>query len=266
MPGEPHGRAPLHNCVRGRQTKLLSTSPEPLTSERDVDHSYARRKMRGFMPEAIEHARQRYEGTEERVASIAADFGLYSKTITTLAHKQGWTLRKGRPPCDVPTSVRLNQMANKAVGNVQSSPPDLPEIANVEIDLSSDIAARLELALEKNCARWKACAANSDQSRIASIEAERTARTLATLTETLLKVRRLRDVSSTPSGTNHDDLPADIDGFLDALARRIDPFVRSRTDGRLLQLVGRVMPCGLTRPTDFGVITRSISALPPPSR
>jgi len=62
-------------------------------------------------------------------------------------------------------------------------------------------------------------------------EAETTARTLSSLTETLQKLQRLR--CAVPfSGSDDDDMPADIDEFRKELARRIDAFVASRTEPR----------------------------------
>lgn len=61
--------------------------------------------------------------------------------------------------------------------------------------------------------------------------AERSARTLATLTQTLHALARLR-AGSLPDQETHydDDMPRDIDEFRRDLARRIDAFVASRTD------------------------------------
>jgi hypothetical protein len=66
------------------------------------------------------------------------------------------------------------------------------------------------------------------------LDAERTARTLSSLTDTLQKLQRLRAsaaLSEKPIARNDDDddMPADIDEFRIDLARRIDAFVASRT-------------------------------------
>jgi hypothetical protein len=70
------------------------------------------------------------------------------------------------------------------------------------------------------------------------VDAERTARTLSTLTETLQKLRRMQCAltGTGPENNDHDDhdhadeLPLDIDEFRRELARRIDEFVASRAD------------------------------------
>ena len=66
------------------------------------------------------------------------------------------------------------------------------------------------------------------------MDAERTARTLSILTQTLHALTRLRGGAAPDSGSHDDDhdMPRDIDEFRRDLARRIDAFVASRTDAR----------------------------------
>jgi hypothetical protein len=196
---------------------------------------FAQRPARGFTLEAIENMRQRYEDTDETQASIAADFGIHSKTLRTLAREQGWKLRKNRPPRDLPEAIRLNLLADQAVGaaasEASSDPPAMMPAAE-EAALSPNIAARLEQAVEKELRKVEALRNEFGNPAHRSIEAERTARTLATLTETLFKVRRLREPGQTGAIAD-DDMPADLDGFRRALAQRMEAFVRSRADGDL---------------------------------
>jgi hypothetical protein len=63
------------------------------------------------------------------------------------------------------------------------------------------------------------------------VDAERTARTLSSLTETLQKLQRLQCTLPETELKDDDDMPADIDEFRDELARRINAFVDSRTGG-----------------------------------
>ena len=60
------------------------------------------------------------------------------------------------------------------------------------------------------------------------VAAERTARTLSTLTDTLQKPQRLQ--CAVPANGPDHDMPADIDAFRDELARQIEEFVESRSD------------------------------------
>jgi hypothetical protein len=60
------------------------------------------------------------------------------------------------------------------------------------------------------------------------VDAERTARTLSSLTETLQKLQRLQCTLPETELKDDDDMPADIDEFRNELARRINAFVDSR--------------------------------------
>jgi hypothetical protein len=62
-------------------------------------------------------------------------------------------------------------------------------------------------------------------------DAARVARTLATLTQTLQMLRRLRGEDDTDTGYDDDDMPIDLDEFRRELARRIEAFVASQPDG-----------------------------------
>jgi hypothetical protein len=181
---------------------------------------HPRRPIRGFTSEAIEHARRRYEETDETQDSIAADFGVSRKTLDRLAKNEGWALRKDRPPRDLPSELRLYDAAEQALlGEAGADAPSRTALAD-----------RLERAVEKELATVELMRANLGPIAGRSIEAERTARTLERLTETLSKVRRLREPGTPMTGSNDFDTPTDIDEFRRALAQRIENFVRSRTD------------------------------------
>ena len=64
-------------------------------------------------------------------------------------------------------------------------------------------------------------------------DAERCARTLATLTQTLHALARLRSGISPDNGLADDDMPRDIDEFRRELARRIRIFVQNRMARRV---------------------------------
>jgi hypothetical protein len=174
------------------------------------------RPKREYTAEWLAHARFRYEETDEAQDSIAADLGVHRMTLDSLAKKHGWALRKDRPPRDLPQALKLEIEATKAKPDAGS--PDAPSVAD-----------RLEAAVEKELRKVESLRSQFGKRAHRSIEAERIARTLATLTETLFKVRRLREPGNTAS--NDDDLPADADGFRINLAQRIEIFVRSRADG-----------------------------------
>jgi hypothetical protein len=93
---------------------------------------------------------------------------------------------------------------------------------------------RIERLVEQELAAEEAARAQFGLLPRAPGDAERCARTLAILTKTLHALARLRG-GATEHGLRHDDddIPADIDEFRHDLARRIDAFVASRTDGRI---------------------------------
>jgi len=174
------------------------------------------RPTRTYTPELLAHAKLRYEDTDETQDSIAADLGVSRRTLGNLAKKHGWALRKDRPPRDLPQALKLEIEATKALPNAAS--PDAPSVAD-----------RLEAAVEKELRKVESLRSQFGNSAQRSIEAERIARTLATLTETLFKVRRLRNPANSVA-SDDDDLPSDPDAFRHALAYRIEAFVRSRRE------------------------------------
>lgn len=184
----------------------------------------------GLTAEALAYARQRYETTDQPVRTIADDVRTSRDKLYKIAKAEGWQLRKDRPPRGLSEALKLDIEATDAENKPseasregRSGDPDSPPVAD-------SIAARLEAAVEKQLRKVESLRGGSAARGKRSAEAERVARTLATLTETLFKVRRLRQPGNI-SGSNDDDLPADPDGFRLALAHRIDVFVRSRTDG-----------------------------------
>jgi hypothetical protein len=188
----------------------------------------------GFSPEALEDIRRRYVETDETQTSIGLDHGRSRKTISNLAIDMGWPLRKDRPPRGLPPALKLYKEASEALAKQTS--PDAPKTegenaaaADADAPNAGSVAARMEAALEKELRNVESLRGEFGRPEQRSIEAERIARTLATLTETLFKVRRLRDPGNI-SGSNDDDLPSDADGFRLALAHRIEAFVRSRID------------------------------------
>jgi hypothetical protein len=184
----------------------------------------------GLSAEVLEYTRQRYEETNDLQSTIAADIGVSRGTLHRVAKAQGWQLRKDRPPRGLSPALKLDIEATEAED--KASQASRAEACNTDPDSppnTGSVADRLEAALEKELRKVESLRGESGPRGKRSVEAERIARTLATLTETLFKVRRLREPGNI-SGSNDDDLPSDADGFRLALAHRIEAFVRSRTD------------------------------------
>ncbi|NEW92997.1 hypothetical protein DY468_13635 [Rhodopseudomonas sp. BR0M22] len=221
-----------------------------------------------FSDAAIAHIRRRYEDSDDTVESIAASVDADRSTIERLAEQQGWRLRKHRPPRDLPETLQmqldaaatlLQARAAEAGEAVAALPPPAQAVAcEAEASAVTDTAAtetgapqpadpaapaapeavlslalRLERAVETQLRKVEDLRedAGADPASRA-VEAERIARTLAALTQTLFKVRQLRDPERALSAAD-DEMPADADGFRLELARRIEAFVRGGTDREL---------------------------------
>jgi len=182
----------------------------------------------GLSAEALEYARQRYEETEDSQRSIAEDIGKSRGTLDRIAKAQGWKLRKDQPPRGLSEAVKLRIAATEAD---EAKPSEVPKADSVvdATPVAGSVAERLEAALERELRKVENLRADLGRPEKRTQQSDRIARTLATLTETLFRVRRLREPGNI-NGSNDDDLPSDADGFRLALAHRIEVFVRSRTD------------------------------------
>jgi hypothetical protein len=166
---------------------------------------------------------------------------MHHSVLARLIEREGWVRpenagrRRGLSPV-----MRLAAKTDALVSAAPTSPstptPTLPLSGggSPTASLAPDACAidRLEAAVLKELSVVETMRASLGAEPLRPMDAERTARTLSVLTETLGKLRRLRLGSQPQSGPDHDDMPADIDEFRDALARRIDAFVASRADGR----------------------------------
>ena len=218
---------------------------------------------RTYTPELLANGRYRVEQTDEPWASIAADFSIQPYSMRRLAKRMNW-IRPEQPPRDLPRAARLLAQADAlargeggdagqpptsiaassgAVAPTATAPPAAPPpvaasaappaVAASTAPPVADAAAieRLHQAVLEELATVEAMRAELKTLPRRPLDAERTARTISSLTDTLQKLQRLRCGLST-SGPNDDDLPADIDAFRLDLARRVDAFVESWIDPR----------------------------------
>jgi hypothetical protein len=183
-----------------------------------------------YTPELIAHVRHRYENTADTLAKIATDCGISERAINRMRDREGWSRRSDRPPRGLPAAIRTLAEANAMVAaqapTAAGDPPDemRPTPAAIE---------RIERLVEKELAAEEAVRAQLGPLPRPPAEAERAARTLATLTQTLHALQRLRcGLSPDIELNDDDDMPRDIDEFRRDLARRIDAFVASRTEPR----------------------------------
>ncbi len=204
----------------------------------------------------LTNGRQRFERTDESVAAIAADFGIRAASMYRLAKRLGW-VRYERPPRDLPAAVGLLAQAEEleaaalspecqpeARAAVSLATDDSPSAVQMEagkfvaqahaiptdeLPSFADTVERLYRAVLEELTAVEGLRTRLKREPLSAIDAERTARTVSSLTETLQKLQRFQ-CAAPQSGSYDDDMPVDIDEFRNALARRIDAFVASRTN------------------------------------
>jgi len=201
-----------------------------------------------YTPELLENARQRFEETDESSVSIAADMGIHARTLYRLALRENWKRRK--QPHDLSPAAKLLMQAESLSGpeplqsaeqagpvradTDQQGPDGAALIPSVESTLPplpphEETIERLHRAVLKELSAVETMRAALGREPQSPIDAERTARTLASLTATLQNLRRMQ-CAMPKTGPYDDDIPADIGEFRKELARRIEAFVASRTD------------------------------------
>lgn len=205
-----------------------------------------------FTPEVVAYVRHLYEQTDASLGEIAIDLRVHKDTVRRLAKRGGW-LRYVRPPRALSTAAQLvvqtSELEAQVLGEAvaaRRARSDAEKSRGAEVQLQAeesqtildagaampalaDTVARLYRAVLEELAAVEALRAQLRREPQSRHGAERTARTLSSLTETLQKLQRLQCAFS-QSESYDDDIPADIDEFRTELARRIEAFVASRSD------------------------------------
>jgi len=205
-----------------------------------------------FTPELLADVRRRFEGSDEPLSTMAADLGCCKTTLRGIAKREGW-VRFEPPPRDLLPAARLLARAEKlspfvpakagtqeqdseAVASGPGSPlargrTDTPAVPTPE-QVRADIAALYADVVQAN-AEFKLFREGLKGKPLGLLERERVARTFATLSATLHRLQVMLAEAPTAIPQNeiaYDDMPADLDEFRDALARRIEAFFASRPD------------------------------------
>ena len=193
-----------------------------------------------YAPEVTESVIDQYLHTDKPVALIARDHEINERDVTRIRHAAGVPARGARVRSLPPAMAALleTRALLRATGGGPSddaNPPPTPAPSPPLAPLVGGESAidRIERLVAQELAAEEAGRAQLGLLPRGPGDAERCARTLAILTRTLQALARLRG-GATEHGLRHDDddMPADIDEFRNQLARRIDAFVASRTDGR----------------------------------
>ena len=183
-----------------------------------------------YTPEFLAEARRRIEQTTESMTSIAGKFGMHHSVLSRLVKRERWV----RPEASLHRRGLSPAMRLAAEADALADAPAPPDPAALD---------RIEQAVLKELATVETMRASLDKEPLRPIDAERTARTLSILAETLAKLRRHRLAAAAPAGSDHDDdFPADLDAFRIDLARRIEAFVASRADEDDAERDGRSAP------------------------
>jgi hypothetical protein len=249
-PGRPRKASPRKPTPRATKQRPPPRAADPFAKKTGARRTY-------YTGEFLAEAKRRIEQTRQSTTAIASDLGMDKSVLWRLVRRYRWVRPEGSlrlrglspvmrlavaadelasaassaaPPRAPPTPDPSPPLASLAVGGeytalaapVSLAPP-APDSATID---------RLEAAVRKELATVETMRASLGAEPLRPADAERTARTLSTLTETLAKLRRLRLGSAPQTGSiDHDDMPADIDEFRRDFARRIDLFVASRAHG-----------------------------------
>jgi len=200
----------------------------------------ARSARRGLhvAPERLALARERFETGSATIAAIARDLGCSPRTVHEIARREAWVRRA---PREVPRSLRLlaelDRLETSPCGTARADMPpgDGPQPSGegqtapaCALPPLAETVERIYRAALEELAKVEAVHARLQHAPRSALDAERTARTLATL-QTLME--RLEQQKIRLLGTAHDDdIPEDIDAFREALAQRIEAFMESRRD------------------------------------
>ena len=141
--------------------------------------------------------------------------------------EQAWT-RAAQGPRDLSPAVQLEAEARALAANKQEGGENAPP----PVDIDDQIERLLRL-VSAEIGVYENLRAQLKAEPQGQREALKTAHNLGSLTSTLDTLRRMR-AGQTAIGSHDeyddDDIPADIDAFREALARRIEAFMASRPD------------------------------------
>lgn len=178
-------------------------------------------KFIAIPPEKIAEVRKLYEGTDVPVRDLASLCGLGVTTFLRRVDLWGWKRRKLRmKDYDAAAQVEVESIREAAA----------PALRIAE---NETLIGRVRAAVEREIVAIEAVLARVEGARLRSTDAERAARTLATLVKTLREVAALqRDENTEAEGDDgSEDEFRDLEEFRSELAERLDRLRRSRDAG-----------------------------------
>jgi hypothetical protein len=173
-------------------------------------------KFIAIPPEKIAQAKELYEGTSVPVRDIATLLGLGLSTFIRRTRNWGWKPRNARL-ADYDAAAKAGfdlDMISEAVA---------PELATVK---HATLVERVRAAVEREIAAIETVLHRVENARLRSQDAERAARTLATLVKVLREVNALEEKSEAEGEPARDDEFRDLEEFRQELARRLDTIRR----------------------------------------
>lgn len=182
--------------------------------------------MTRYTPEFRAALRHRYEDTDQPLRLIFAEFKLSHNALYKMIQDEHWMLRSERMRTLPPATRLLEHVV--ALADAPAAQNTAAAAAEPAADAAlASAAGAIALARVETFLLQQIDAAQTQNG------GERTARTLSILIRALHSLRELRGDLPEPETSNDDDdddMPADIDEFRRELARRINEFVKSRTE------------------------------------
>lgn len=214
--------------------------------------------MARYTPEFLAALKHRYERTDEPMRSLSREFKIGISTLSALVEKQGWQKRSQRTRNRLPTEHLLTEAQDlvaslpprDAAALYRESPSRAARAEADEDEVLSPVD-RMEAIVVKEIAAEESIRAELDATPRLRGEAERCARTISILSQTLQTLQKVREAQRKEAERcqhdENDDVPTDIEAFREALARRIDAFMRSR-EGEDFGEGDNVMPAATDAP------------------
>lgn len=174
-------------------------------------------KFIALPPEKIAELRKLYEGTDIPVRDLAKMCGLGQTTFLNRVKVWGW---KGR-------RQRIKDYDHAAKAEVEA----IREVAGSAMVIAENesLIDRVRAAVEREIVAIEAVLTRVEGARLRSADAERAARTLATLVKTLREVAALqRDEKPEHETGAEEDEFRDLEEFRAELAERLDRIRKSR--------------------------------------